>query len=242
MIKKQINKFITKDIGTLNGFNRDKWIKDSLSALPKGSSILDAGAGESKYKKFCGHLKYTSQDIAEYDGQGDGYGIQTQTRDYSNLDIISDITSIPVEDGSFDSVMCIEVFEHLPDPLLALKELKRILKPGGTIIITAPFNSLTHYAPYHYSTGFSKYYYQHHLENYGFKEITIKNNGDYFQYLAQEIRRLKSVGLKYSNTKANILQKISIYMILRLLLKFQKNDHGSHELLNFGYFVTAVKL
>mgnify|MGYP000872371807 CR=1 FL=1 len=114
MIKKQINEFITKDIGTLNGFNRDKWIKDSLSSLPKGSSILDAGAGESKYKKFCGHLKYTSQDIAEYDGQGDGYGIQTQTRDYSNLDIISDITSIPVEDGSFDSVMCIEVFEHLP--------------------------------------------------------------------------------------------------------------------------------
>lgn len=241
MIKKKINEFFTKDIGTLNGFNRDKWIESILLSLPEGSSILDAGAGESKYKKFCGHLKYISQDIAEYDGQGDGYGIQTETRDYSNLDIISDITSIPVEDDSFDSVMCIEVFEHLPDPLAALKELKRILKPGGKIIITAPFNSLTHYAPFHYSTGFSKYYYQHHLENYGFERITIQNNGSYFEYLAQEIRRLKSVGLKYSESKASIFEKISIYVILRLLRKFQNNDKDSHELLNFGYFVTAIK-
>ena len=103
--------------------------------------------------KVIGHLKYTSQDIAKYDGQGDGLGLHTKTRDYSEIDIISDIANIPVDNDSFDAIMCIEVFEHLTDPLDALKEFKRILKSGGMLILTAPFNSLTHYAPYHFSTG-----------------------------------------------------------------------------------------
>ena len=67
---------------------------------------------------------------------GDSKGIQKDSRDYSSLDIISDITSIPVSDNTFDAVMCIEVFEHLPNPIDALVELNRVLKPGGKLILT----------------------------------------------------------------------------------------------------------
>ena len=74
MLKRKINELITGKVGTNNGINRDEWIKNQLSNLKEGSSILDAGAGEGKYKKFCGHLNYISQDIAEYDGSGDGTG------------------------------------------------------------------------------------------------------------------------------------------------------------------------
>ncbi|WP_121022373.1 class I SAM-dependent methyltransferase [Helicobacter vulpis] len=49
----------------------------------------------------------------------------------TQLDIICDITAIPERDGSFDAIMCVEVFEHLPNPILALKEFSRLLRGGG---------------------------------------------------------------------------------------------------------------
>lgn len=241
MLKRKINELITGKVGTNNGINRDEWIENQLSNLQEGSSILDAGAGEGKYKKFCEHLNYTSQDIAEYDGSGDGTGIQTKERNYEKLDIISDIINIPVSDNNFDNIMCIEVIEHVPNPLEAIKEIHRILKKGGSLILTAPFNSLTHYAPYHYSTGFSRYYYQHHLENLGFEIEEIIPNGNYFEYLAQEVRRIKNVAFQYSAKNLNIFFKIGIYLVLVLLGSLSKKDEGSHELLNFGYFVKAKK-
>ncbi len=109
----------------------DEWVKKEIKRLPKNTSIIDVGAGERKYRKFCRHLKYTSQDASEYNGEGDGEGLQTGSWDTSKMDIVSDITSIPVKDGTFDAVLCTEVFEHVPDPQAALAELYRILKNGG---------------------------------------------------------------------------------------------------------------
>jgi 2-polyprenyl-3-methyl-5-hydroxy-6-metoxy-1,4-benzoquinol methylase len=43
--------------------------------------------------------------------------------------------------------MCVEVFEHLPEPIKAVEEFARLFKPGGYLILTAPFCSLTHFAP-----------------------------------------------------------------------------------------------
>ena len=236
-----INKLVTKEIGTKNGSNREGWLKIKLSNLESGISILDAGAGEAQYKTYCSHLKYTSQDIAKYDGQGDGHGLQTKTRDYSEIDIISDIANIPLDNESFDAIMCIEVFEHLTNPLDALKEFNRILKSGGMLILTAPFNSLTHYAPYHFSTGFTKYFYEHHLKEFEFEIIELVENGSYFEYLAQEARRLSSVGKQYSNKKLNFFEKLISLFYLRTLNKLSKSDTGSKDILNFGIQILAQK-
>lgn len=240
-IKLFINNKLTDHVGTKNGLNREEWLKTTLQKINNGEKILDAGAGEAQFKKLCSHLKYTSQDIAVYDGEGDGSGIHTESRDYKELDIISDIKNIPVQDESFDAIMCIEVFEHITNPLDALKEFNRILKKGGKLILTAPFNSLTHYAPYHFSTGFTKYFYQHHLEKHDFKILELTENGNYFEYLAQETRRLKSVSNKYAGEKFNFFQKALVILFLRLLKKLSKNDNGSNELLNFGIQVLAEK-
>ena len=187
-------------IGTSNASIRTTWIENTLKKIPPGNRILDAGAGEQQYKKFCSHLRYISQDFAEYDGRGDKKGLQTGSRNNTGLDIVSDITSIPVSDCSFDAVLCTEVFEHLPEPLLALKEFSRIIKKGGYLIITAPFCSLTHYSPYHYYTGFNRYFYETHLAKFGFKIIEIKTNGNFFEYLAQEIRRVSEIKRIYTKS------------------------------------------
>ena len=70
-----------------------------------------------QYRALCSHLDYVSHDFAQYDGKGDGVGGQTGRWDYGKLDIISDVTSIPEPNNSFDAIMCTEVFEHIPEPI-----------------------------------------------------------------------------------------------------------------------------
>jgi len=171
------------------GSKREQWVAQQLKNIPRGKKILDAGAGECQYAKYCRHLKYTSQDFNKYDGSGDTKGVQTGTRDVSNITIVSDIVDIPVKSGSFDAVLCIEVFEHIPRPLDALKELSRVLKKNGTLILTSPFGSITHYSPYYFYSGFSPEFYKVNLPLYGFTIRKHYRYGNYFEHIALELLR-----------------------------------------------------
>lgn len=228
-------------VGTKNEFTRDAWIEKTLKALSPGLRILDAGAGEQKYKPWCEHLKYVSQDFGHYDGEGDGKGLQIGKWDYSKLDIGSDITRIPEPDGSFDVVMCTEVFEHIPEPIRAIKEFNRLLKNGGILILTAPFCSLTHFAPYHYYSGYNRYFYEKFLVENGFEVLEISMNGNFFEYIAQEIRRIPSIAETYCGTKQGRVFRFVSRIMLRWLELLSDMDRGSDEVLCHGYHVRAVK-
>jgi ubiquinone/menaquinone biosynthesis C-methylase UbiE len=156
--------------------NRGKWVQFQLEKIPIGESILDAGAGEMPYKKFCTHLKYTSQDFGKYDGKGDIKGLQTDKFNTLGINVISDITAIPVPSDSFDNVLCTEVLEHVPYPDQAIKELARILKKDGKLFLTAPFCSMTHFSPYHFCTGFNRYWYEEIFKANGLDIFSIETN------------------------------------------------------------------
>ena len=228
-----------KLIGTGTDKVREKFVKDNLSSIPKGYKILDAGAGELRFKPDCDHLDYVAQDFGQYEGTGDE-GLQTGDWDNSRLDIISDITEIPVENSSFDAVLCSEVFEHIPDAVAALNEFSRILKPGGILIITAPFASLTHFAPYHFC-GYNKYWYQHHLTKLGFDIETLNHNGSWFSFIAQELRRTRFMGATYSSKILGSITRVAVIPIIVLLSLLSRRDRGSHEALCFNYMVRAIK-
>jgi len=231
------------NVGLDNESVRVAWLEKALKKIPVGSKILDAGAGELQFKKFCNHLEYVSQDFAQYDGSGDGSGLQTKTWDNSKLDIVSDITKIPEPDKSFDAIMCVEVFEYLPDPVSAIREFSRLMKVGGDLVITAPFCSLTHFSPYHFCSGFNRYFYEKNLSDNGFEIVEITANGNYFEYVAQELRRICFVAQQHSGLKGKkYFLKFLVYGLLFLLKKFSSKDRGSSELLCFGYHVIAKKI
>jgi SAM-dependent methyltransferase len=238
---RELFKSIRPSVGISNEITRERWLEETLKSIPQKSRILDAGAGTQRYRKFCKHLNYVSQDFGKYNGQGDSAGLQTGEFEYGELDIVCDITSIPEPDSSFDAIMCLEVLEHLPDPVQAIKEFSRLIKPKGHLILTAPFCSLTHFSPYHFNTGFNKYWYEIHLSLYHFKIIEICPNGNFFEYIAQEIDRIPSVSKQYSNDKPGLLERLCIFLILRMLSRFSKKDNKSSDLLCFGYHVLATK-
>jgi|GEM_PF-747034 len=236
----QVN-LIPVQVGTINEQPRNQWIEKQLGQIPAGLRLLDAGCGEQQYRKFCQHLTYVGQDFDSYHGEGDLKGLQMGSWDQSNIDIISDITLIPQPDQSFDVILCSEVFEHLPDPLSALKEFERLLIPGGKLILTAPFCSLTHFSPYHFYSGFNRYFYETNLSKYGFEILEIDINGNFFEYVAQELRRVNYVGQRYANYDFSDQDHSTIYQSLCLLDTINQQQKDSEELLCFGYHILAVK-
>ncbi len=221
---------------------RHNWIISKLKTLPSNGRILDVGCGLQPYKKYCTHLEYTSQDFNQYNpSEEKGLHPDNWNQQQIKIDIVSDITAIPVQDKSFHAVLCSEVFEHIPNPIAAIKEFSRIIKPHGYLILTAPFNSLTHFAPYYYYSGFSKYFYEKHFSNYGFSIKEISYNGNYYSYLNQEISRLSSVIQQYNSIPLNFLEKLAIKILYKKLNKLSCTQNNTHELSCMGVHIMAQK-
>ena len=242
-LKRALRARIKRWVATNNAEAREEWVARKLRELPAGSRLLDAGAGERQYEGCCGHLKYVSQDFGKYNGVGDGSGLQMGAWDNSRTDIICDITQIPEPDGSFDAIMCIEVLEHLEAPIEALREFRRLLRPGGVLVLTAPFASLTHFSPYHFYSGFNRHFYTRWLDRLGFCVDELVPNGNFFEFLCQELGRVGSVGRAYTRNKEafNVFENVARAVCLRALKRLSSQNAGSEELLCFGYLVKAVK-
>lgn len=232
--------FIKKIAGiNANEANRNRWLAKTLAEMPAGLRILDAGAGELRNKPLCAHLDYVSQDICQYEGSGNAKGLQTGIWDTSQIDIVCDITDVPEPDASFDLILCSEVFEHLPNPLAALDEFARLLKPGGKLIVTAPFASLVHFAPYHYSTGFSRYWYEHHFPIRGLEIEELFANGDWFDFSRQELLRLPSAARDYHDWCWPLAYPVALIGLLYFMLRGSAKK--ADDLACFGWHSIAVR-
>lgn len=97
---------------------------------------LDLGAGMSRYKSILmSYVKtYTTMDIEAFPG----------------IDVVGDALNPPFADASFDSVISMHVLEHVKEPWVMIEQIKRILRPGGTAIICAPFMYPYHADPHDY--------------------------------------------------------------------------------------------
>lgn len=70
---------------------------------------------------------------------------------YPNTDLVCDIAKLPIKSNSIDRVLILCVLEHVPVPEDVVKEIHRILKPGGMVCSIFPFMQGFHASPYDYS-------------------------------------------------------------------------------------------
>ena len=237
-------------MGLRNDRDRERWVRERLAEVPAGWRIIDIGAGELRFKAACAHLRYVAQDFGQYDGRGDGRGSHMGTWDQSGLDIVSDLCAIPEPDASFDAALCTEVFEHVPDPLCALREMSRLIRPGGRVILTAPFISYTHFSPYHFSTGFSRYWYEHWLPRMGFRIVSLEPAGDdgFFEFLGQELLRAPLVWSTYRK-RSGVLNR-AITLLIRAgaaagsvaLGVLHRRSRSSQELITYRWCCVAERV
>lgn len=161
----------------------DKFIQNIRIARP-GEVLLDAGAGNFRFRELLrekGYI-YESQDFDQVFDQ-DSRGKHTY---------VCDIQCIPVESERFDVVVCTQVLEHLPNPLLAIRELSRILKPGGELFLTTNFLFPIHGAPYDFFR-FTNFGLEYLCKESGFSKIEIVARGGFFSLCAKVIYDLPSI-------------------------------------------------
>lgn len=221
---------------------RAKWTERVVGQIPKGSRILDAGAGECKNKKYCGHLTYVSQDFCEYSPADKAMHCSSDADewDYSKIDIVSDITEIPVEDSSFDAIICTEVFEHIMNPELAVKEFSRIINRGGVLITTTPGICGNHMAPYIFWHGISEYWYKEIYKKYGFEIKEMKRCGNYFDYMTEQMIQSRYQAQFYGK-KINLFDSFILFCSSLVMRKYSKKTHGSETFVTDNIMVVAVK-
>jgi SAM-dependent methyltransferase len=93
--------------------------------LPDFNSVLIVGAGHDPYRfLFPGAKEYIRLDIKPIMGI---------------TDVVGDALALPFEAGRFDCILASEALEHVSDPFLFAREVTRVLKPGGAVILTVPF-------------------------------------------------------------------------------------------------------
>ncbi|MGE5458631.1 MAG: FkbM family methyltransferase [Methanococcaceae archaeon] len=179
------NNVSLEEIHNFNQNDRDSWVKAKALTVSSGSKVLDVGAGTCPYRSLFKHCVYETHDFMRYEGAKLG-----GSNEYGKIDYVSDINNIPVENNSYDVILCTEVLEHVPEPIEALREMSRIVKPGGRILITAPLGSGLHQLPFHYYGGYSPGWYRHFSTKLGLEVNEITPNGGFFKLLAQECARV----------------------------------------------------
>ena len=227
---------------SFNQAERDLWVSRRAKECAPGSRVLDVGAGACPYRADFSHCRYEAHDFAVLDTA------QLPTG-YGSIDYRSDITAIPVPDGSFDVVLCTEVIEHVPDPVAAVREMARILRPGGRLLLTAPLGAGLHQQPYHFYGGYTPYWYERFLSEIGFQNITVEPNAGFFRWYGQESQRFNA--LLHPKNQKRIGRKVAAavlwllsYPVMRLLmpplcLALDRFDEARH--FTVGYHVTAER-
>jgi SAM-dependent methyltransferase len=104
-------------------------------------------------------------------------------------DILCDAAAIPVPDGSFDVALMGEVLEHVADPLAAITEACRILKPGGRMYATVPFLYPVHADPFDFGR-YTDYYWKEASSKSGFRSVAIERQGAIFSVMALAIQHI----------------------------------------------------
>ena len=162
----------------------ERRIADAVAAfaagLPAGSRVLDAGAGEGAYKSYFPGQRYVGLDL----------GIGDQKWDYTQLDVLGDLTSLPFADGVFDAALNIVTLEHVKDPARVLHELARVLRPGGRLLLVVPHEWEVHQHPHDFFR-YTKFGVEELAARAGLRVVSLEPGGGYFRLLS---RRLLSGG------------------------------------------------
>ena len=152
----------------------------AVSSQARGR-MLDVGCGDKPYE----HL--FRPYVTEYVGiEHETTFALTHASKRGGPDLAYDGRTLPFDDATFDTVMSVQVLEHTPDPQHLVDEMSRVLKPGGTLILTAPFSFRLHEEPHDYFR-YSPHGLRYMLGRSGLETFELRAQGGLFSLVAHKL-------------------------------------------------------
>jgi SAM-dependent methyltransferase len=139
----------------------------------KGVTI-DVGCGSKPYRAIVNSNVYLGIEV-----QQSGH-----THEHEHVDIYYDGSQLPIATESADLVLCCEVLEHTSNPKTLLQEILRILRPGGTLVLTVPFAWGEHEQPFD-EQRWTWYGLRHLLADTGYSNCDIERVGHHIETIFQ---------------------------------------------------------
>jgi SAM-dependent methyltransferase len=142
---------------------------DLAALLPQvRGTLADVGAGAQPFRDMLPReVRYIAVDIEEAEQH---FGYRTPDTRYFRG------ARLPLSDGEAGTVLCTETLEHVEEPVAFLRELRRVLSPGGRLVLTVPFAARWHFVPHDY-WRFTPAGLEQVLAQAGFREIQVYARG-----------------------------------------------------------------
>ena len=172
----QISKDFNPNITAPHYLTRNRLLKDisELVSCIDAETLLDFGCGSKPYKSLFRVKNYIGLD---FENQGHPHLNES-------IDVFYDGKVIPFEDKHFDAVFSTEVFEHVFNLEAILRELNRVLKPQGKMLVTCPFTICEHEVPNDFAR-YSSFGLKDLLERNGFEIIEQRKTGNSLEAIYQ---------------------------------------------------------
>lgn len=127
----------------------DKFFREKcITIFTSSKEVIDIGEGLRARKESGNRFDATRAWLQEYIQKVD-YKVMDPVPDY-HPDIVGDIHQLPFEDNSKEAIICLAVLEHVENPIQAMNEMHRVLKPGGKLLLYVPFLYYYHAFPGYY--------------------------------------------------------------------------------------------
>jgi SAM-dependent methyltransferase len=166
--------------------------------------------------------------------------VAINVRPNEHVHAVADAYRLPFGDEAFDVVLCAEVLEHMHTPALALREMRRVLKADGKLLLTTPFAYPIHYAPADYYR-FTRFGLMHLLGDWEVLSLTETTTDGAALATFFHHWLLKKKGLAWK------APKLAWWCVWRALARSyaggapRANSNGGHTHMPCGYLVVATK-